>query len=221
MRPSIVTAIGTLLIAVIGLVGCGDVTSLAPTPGIEATDVDNPVDTVVEVATDTTPAGAIVPVNTLQHSAAAPPLMTTDTTFVMLQGEERTFRLHYSDPGRGWWWLMPWFMEITIPSDAQFVDSTGVPLTQGDTVRITTQVDPTHLFVQFGPHGSTFDGEQPAQVRFNTFYLWMSGYRISDLVVWYQETVGDVWTLQQPVLEQWGALIVIDIHHFSNYAVAW
>ncbi len=202
MRPSLVTAIGTLLIAGIGLTGCGDVAT-------------------TEVGGDSqlTATGETVPISTVRQSVDAPPLLTYDTAFVAVQGEGQTFTLYYEDPADGS--AGDWFIKIWIPHDAEFVSEAGEPYANGDTVAIATHVDPSYLFVRFGPHGSTFVGNRPALLRFHTKFMDLGGRDSADLRVWYQPSVGFEWTPQETVVDQRGHQIWLDIYHFSNYAVAW
>jgi hypothetical protein len=44
---------------------------------------------------------------------------------------------------------------------------------------------------------------------------------VADLRVWYQPSVGSDWTVQETVVDHAGHQIWIDVHHFSNYSVAW
>jgi hypothetical protein len=202
MRPSLATAIGTMLIAGIGMTGCGDVT--APGEGGDA---------------QITATGETLPTGAIRQSADAPPLLTYDTTFVVVQGLGETFTLYYEDPADGS--AGDWFMKIWIPSDAEFMTEDGVPYADGDTVSIATHVDPSYLFVRFGPHGSTFLGNRPALLRFSTKFMDLGERDVADLRVWYQPSVGSDWTVQETVVDHAGHQIWIDVHHFSNYSVAW
>ena len=225
-------SLGTLLTVGLLAAGCGDATAPADATAslkrVKTTTLDASTETVASEPTvrgkqskTTETATADVPPNTITQSPDAPPLMTYDTTFTAIQGQGNTFVLFYQNPWTEYGTPGEWFMKLDIPSDAQFVTEAGEPYAYGDVVEITAHVDATRFFVQFGPHGSTFLGKQPAVLMFNYLYADLGGVDPANLKVFYQPSTNTDWEAQTSYVEKRGNRILVDIYHFSNYAVAW
>jgi hypothetical protein len=77
------------------------------------------------------------------------------------------------------------------------------------------------FFVQFGPHGSTFLGRSPAELSFNLKFADLNGQEPAGLEVWYQPSAGTEWNPEPTTVDANGNRVLMDLYHFSNYAVAW
>ena len=167
------------------------------------------------------PSDAAVPANTLRQSADAPALMTYETSFTAVQGEGNTFIVFYVDPWIDEVMQGDWFMKLDIPMDAQLLRADGTPAAPGESIEITVEIDPSLFFAQFGPHGSQFDGRKPAKLSFNLeFAEPLSRQAKSDLQAWYQPEVGEQWTPRATTVDLKRNKVVLDLYHFSNYAIA-
>jgi hypothetical protein len=160
--------------------------------------------------------GSEVPPFTIVQSADAPPLETHNTSFVAIQGEETSFIVHYLDPKDPGNNEDLWFMRIDVPADAEFVDASGAPVADGDTVEVTVEIDATRFFVQFGPHGSTFVGRRPAILTFNFRFADLNGLDPSKLNIWYQPSAGETWSPEPTEVDLRGSTARIYLHHFSK-----
>jgi hypothetical protein len=147
-----------------------------------------------------------------------PTLATTHASFWAVQGRTTGVEIAYrrlraedaEDP----------FLEFTVPGKAQLVDPTGRPLARGDSILIDVQVVPGQLAARFSPEGLAFAGKHSAQLAIS--------YRYGDVVdparqlaIWYVPCDGGVWELQSSRIDRKHDLVVSDIAHFSNYAVAY
>ena len=112
-------------------------------------------------------------------------------------------------------------MFLTIPNDAQVLDEFGNVIPTGQEVEITVEVDLQKFLVHFGPHGSTFLGDNPAELWFKYQYADAEGQDVNSLRMWYQPVVGDEWTQLETEIDIFGYWARAKIYHFSNYAVAW
>ena len=113
----------------------------------------------------------------------------------------------------------PWFLRLTLPADAQYVDSTGLFHALGDTVEVRVQVEPDAFGVRLDPHGTVFP--TPAILSFNFEHADVSGKDLDFLRLWYQPHTGYPWAPQPVELDRKGFTIGAELAHFSNYALAW
>jgi hypothetical protein len=162
----------------------------------------------------------------LRHLPDAPPLMAYDTSFTVVQGERAEFVLHYVDPDVGdtgdeWGLLGTWFMRLSVPRDAQMLDSGGRLLAAGDTVEVTVTVDPELFNVEFTPHGSIFAGKKPALLEFSLEFAEVADLDPSVLDVWYRTDATDKWNALGTQFDKRGMKLQAPLYHFSGYAVAW
>jgi hypothetical protein len=112
-------------------------------------------------------------------------------------------------------------MQIYVPWDAQLLNAEGQPAAPGEAVEITVDIDPTAFFVEFGPHGSTFVGQFPAELSFNLKYADLNGIDLNSLEIWYQPAAGEFWTAEPTEVNARKTWLKMYLEHFSNYAVAW
>jgi hypothetical protein len=169
--------------------------------------------TTTETTTDATPTMIV-------QAPGAPRLHTYDTTFMAVQGEAATFIVFYDDPDHEGLWEGEVFFKLDIPRDAQFVDETGSPVADFDTVAIRAVIDSTRFLVRLSPHGSVFSGRKPAVLSFGLAYAALNGDgTLPD--IWYQPEDGALWTSGVTSYEVRAGQLHVTLEHFSNYAVAW
>jgi hypothetical protein len=152
------------------------------------------------------------PTEVLRHRADAPALTTYNTSFMAVQGRRTIFDLFYEDG--------TWFMEIVIPQGAQILNESGEPAAPGEMVEITMTLDPELFYVTFGPHGSTFLEQHPANLKFSLDYADLEGIDPATLDVWYQAYEGGEWVDLSTTWRRKSYWLETDIYHFSNYAIA-
>jgi hypothetical protein len=232
----------TLTAAVLALAACGEMKSpLADGPSLARSTKSNPknstatvVDSTVAVSDSDLEFGQVsdaelsaplsdglVPENTIRQAADAPALMTYSASFTAIQGEGNTFVVFYENPWTDDGTQGDWFMKLDIPADAQLLRADGTAAVYGDAIEITVQIDPSLFFAQFGPHGSQFDGRRPAQLSFNLeFAEPLSRQAQDDLQAWYQPEVGEQWTPRATTVDLKRNKVILDLYHFSNYAIA-
>jgi len=149
----------------------------------------------------------------LRHRADAPRLQAYQVSFVAVQGTANWVYAHYENG--------EWFMQLKIPPRSQLLRPNGEPAAKGEAVEVTATFDPETFAVSFGPHGSTFIEGNPAVLQFSLVYAELGNCDPSNTAVWYQPYAGDPWTSLSSAWNQKSYWIETDIHHFSNYAVAW
>jgi len=220
----------TLAAAVLAFAACGDMTAPATDAaalakgGKKAATVSVDTATTADGGSDSGPVAssdAAVPANTIRQSADAPALMTYQTSFTAIQGEGNTFVVFYEDPWTDAGLPGHWFMKLHVPRDAQLLRPDGSPAAPGESVEITVEIDPSLFLVQFGPHGSQFDGKKPAQLSFSLkFAEPLSRQAKDDLQALYQPARGERWTPRATTVDVKRNRVVLDLYHFSNYAIA-
>jgi hypothetical protein len=147
----------------------------------------------------------------------APPLQTYDTVFTIVQGRASADTIYFR-PGPLNRLRLP-FMVLTTPRTAQFVDSTGTPLRQGSTVRLTVHVDSVYMQLNFGPHGSSFT-KTPAKLQVFWLFTDLLGHPGSGLDLWYQPDATTAWSALPTTIDLQNCWLLSDLYHFSNYRVA-
>lgn len=177
---------------------------------------------------DTTrpPTGLII----LVPDAGAPPLATSDTTFVATKGVRTEVRMFYTpvppdDSGDE-------FLELDIEDQSLFRypmshPKAGALFVEGDTVTITISIDPATLSATLSPSGLQFDPLNPAELELR--------YQNADpdfdddgdddpelegdIDLWRQENPGDQWErvgiLQDFSLDR----VRAELTEFSRYAL--
>jgi hypothetical protein len=148
----------------------------------------------------------------------APPLAATHASFWAVQGRTTGVEIAYRPSLEGEVGLP--FLEFTVPAKAQLVDPTGRPLARGDSILIDIHVVPGQLAARFSPEGLVFAGKTPAELAISYLY----GDVVDParrLAIWYQPCDGGAWELQSGRIDRKREMVVGDIAHFSNYAVAY
>ncbi|MDH3455502.1 MAG: hypothetical protein OER90_01555 [Gemmatimonadota bacterium] len=160
-----------------------------------------------------------VPPCTLRHRADAPPLESYHPSFEILVGFQYHLNVFYApDPETG---LREYFLTVTIPRDAEFFDESGNRIPKGQPVVVTMDIDPVYFQVEFGPHGTLFNGKRPGIVRFSLVNAVVEG-STSDLSVYYRPQPSEPeWSALPTTFDRTGFWIEGPVYHFSGYAVAW
>jgi len=148
----------------------------------------------------------------------APLLVTTHASFWAVQGRETGVRIEYRPTEQ-----VPAgqpFLKFIVPRNVQIVDPTGQALARGDSILIEVQVVPGQLAAKFSPEGLAFTGKTPAMLGID----YLNGEVVDparQLGIWYEPCDGGAWELQSSRIDRKLAMVVGDIKHFSNYAVAY
>jgi hypothetical protein len=169
----------------------------------------------------------------LRRAPNAPPLLTTDTSFVATRGEDVRVELFYApDPGsgesRGERFLR---FELEETSLLRYPDNhprAGTLFADGDTVTITIRLEDDLLLGSFEPSGLQFDPNDPAELEFR-YAEADDDYDgdgdsdpelEDDIDLWRQERPGDPWVkigeLQDVELDEIEAFLT----SFTRYALA-
>jgi len=149
----------------------------------------------------------------LRQRADAPRLVEYQTSFTVIQGDKAEYTTYYEDGTK--------FMWFYIPHRAQLINEYGEPAARGEAVEVTVSIDPESFSISFGPHGSTFVQNFPAELYFSLAYADLGGCDPNNASVWYQPTTSDPWSDQASQWDYYNGWISTELYHFSNYAVAW
>ena len=168
----------------------------------------------------------------LRPSAAAPGLVTTDTSFVATRGEALEIEIDYLPrPGQTGG---EEFLELELDDESllRYPPShprAGAFFQDGDTVTIRIQVDPTTLIVTLEPSGLQFDADEPAELelRYGNADDDYDGDGAPDppeneaeIDLWRQENPGDPWTRVGKLKDAQLDRVRGDLTSFSRYALA-
>jgi hypothetical protein len=162
--------------------------------------------------------GATVP-EVIAVKPGAPLLATTHASFWAVQGRRTGVIIEYR-PSAGQVAGEP-FLEFTVPAGTQLVNPSGRPLARGDSIQITVHVVPGQLAAHFSPEGLAFTGKASAQLRISIAHGNLPVLPARQLAIWYQPCDGGAWEQQQSRIDRKRNMVVGDILHFSNYAVAY
>ncbi len=163
----------------------------------------------------------------LQQSGTAPRLQTYQFSFWAKRGTQTSVFLNYRRaPGQR---VADPFLRFKIPINGLVAGAGGVPLSRGDSVRITLTIDTVLFNVDFQPSGVLFSTSSPAQLA-----IWyknadpdLNGDGVVDaidaalqeqLAFWYH---GRTWLKQVSKSDPTQLSVSGPIYHFSQYAVAW
>jgi len=148
----------------------------------------------------------------LRFAPGAPPLQTYDTTVTIVQGRHNWLEIFHED--------LTWFITLDIPPSAQFVSADGTPVPSGEAVSLRARVDSPYVSFEFQPHGSYFTGSRPVELWVGLKHLDLEG-RSEFPDIWYQADSNEPWTALPTEVRLSGQWLVVQLTHFSNYAVAW
>ncbi|MDH3734637.1 MAG: hypothetical protein OEU54_14000 [Gemmatimonadota bacterium] len=103
----------------------------------------------------------------LRQDGIAPPLLTTDTTFVATRGQDLEVELFYAAPGGG---RGEEFLEFELDDESLLTYPAGHPragqsFVDGDTISIRISIDPALLIATMEPAGLLFNPQEPAELE--------------------------------------------------------
>lgn len=150
----------------------------------------------------------------LEHSSAAPELLTYQLRFYAVAGQSRQYEILYADSGD--------FLEFRVGSNTLVRDAQGDPLAEGDSVEIIITVDSTRFIVKFQPEGLVFNPNDPAELEIE-YGKADSAFLAEETQIraWRQERAGDPWQELSPLrfdpdLDE----IEVEVPGFTRYALA-
>lgn len=178
-RAPIAAALGLALLA------CGD---------------DPPTSPDGDASPDTVPASELAFV---RQAEDAPPLLTTDTSFVATRGEDLRVELFYEDPDEpdtpGERFLRFELEDESLERYPEDHPRSGAVFGPGDTITISLRISPDTLKADFSPAGLRFNPDERAELEMR----WIEADRDVDddgeeepefeeeVDIWKQETPGD------------------------------
>ena len=173
----------------------------------------------------------------LEHSTSAPPLERYRASFMACRGRSQALRIRYAVPRRDRKAVRApddhLFLELAVPRGSLDRRPDGRRFLKTDCVKISVEVDPTHLVAHLKPGGLEFNRNRPAQLR-----MWYADanpdFNGDGVVDRHDAEVRDhslgIWRLPHSDDEPWhqiGAVHYRDAHRFeaelyefSHYAVA-
>lgn len=151
--------------------------------------------------------------------AAAPALVTMDTSFWAVKGEEADVEIRYQGqggPGTG-----KIFLEFELDEESLLRRPDGSLFAPGDSIQIRITVDPELILAGFEPTGLGFNPDEPALLEINYDEAEASFLvREGEFDIWRQERTGEPW-------ERIGSAIIEDLDEiealltgFTRYALA-
>lgn len=158
----------------------------------------------------------------IRPAANSPPLVSTDTSFWAVAGDNREIRIPYVNGVA--------FLEFKVPGNALLRRPDGAAFRRGDSVRITVRLaDPGRFSFEFQPAGLRFDRDHPAELRVRYRYAdpdFNGDGRVDDedrrfdFGLWRQEASGQPWaglvTIRDADLEE----VRATLEGFTKFAVA-
>lgn len=169
----------------------------------------------------------------LRQAENAPPLLTSDTTFVATRGEDLKIELFYapepgSDDDTG-----ERFLEFELDRESLLRYPAGHPragqmFADGDTINIRIRVDEAEILATFEPSGLEFDATRPAELELR-YGNADDDYDEDgepdpeleeDIDLWRQEQVGDPWTRVGELKDADEDKIRAFLTSFTRYALA-
>lgn len=153
------------------------------------------------------------------RSATAPPLVTLDTSFWAVRGEERRLEIRFA--GQGGTGTGTRFLQFQVEDESLLRRPDGSSFALGDSIEITLSIDPELYLVDFGPSGLVFNPLEPAELEIeydeaeDDFLI-----RESEFDVWRQELTGQPWQRQASVQFEELDEIDVSIFGFTRFALA-
>ena len=163
---------------------------------------------------------AQMPGGTLKQASSAPALESNTQVFPLVQGSGGMIKVYYTDPDPNDEVEPDWLLKIQVPESTQLVDPSGRMLEEGDTLLVSVTPDPTSFMAHFEPHGTRFMGKHPVKLAFSFRHGDLGDQDPGKLAIWYRATEADKWTRMLTEVDKRGSMILMDLEHFSNYAVA-
>jgi hypothetical protein len=159
-------------------------------------------------------------------TVTGPPLDQFQVRFTAVRGQTSSVQINYQGPAGS---AAQPFLRLDV-TDPVFVPGRG-DLSPGDSVTMTVTVDPVNVLVNLEPSGIRFG--QPAALS-----MWYGGaggdlngdgvvdradadIESGPLTIWCLENPGDPWWAMSTVRSTLDRTLIVDLQHFSNYAVAY
>ncbi len=170
----------------------------------------------------------------LRPSSLAPPLLTTDTSFVAMRGQEMEVRLFYAPEPGSTDPVGERFLEFELDEESLLrYPPTGHPkagqlFQDGDTITIRLHVETDTLLVQLEPTGLQFDLLEPAELELRYGNAdddfdedGESDPELEeDIDLWRQENPGDPWFRVGEIKDADQDRVRARLTSFSRYALA-
>lgn len=153
------------------------------------------------------------------RSSTAPPLVTLDTAFWAVRGEQRTLEIRFA--GQGGSGTGTRFLEFEVEDESLLRRPDGTTFTLGDSIEITVSIDPVLYLVDFGPSGLVFNPQEPAELEIEydeaeDEFLAREG----EFDAWRQEGTGQPWERQASVQFEELDEIDVSVFSFTRFALA-
>ncbi len=193
----------------------GAVAALASlTLWIAACDGDSP--------TGQGPGEVVVPESELDfvpRRSTAPPLVTLDTTFWAVRGENRELEIRFQGqggPGTG-----KKFLEFEVEEETLLRRPDGTSFALGDSILIRVTIDTVFFLANFEPTGLEFNPAEPARLEI-TYDEAEDDLlvRETEFDLWRQEKPGDPWVLVGSIQLEDFDEIEASLFSFTRYALA-
>jgi hypothetical protein len=161
----------------------------------------------------------------LTQNSSAPQLAGRTVSFYAVDGQTRSGSIYYhhddddDEPGDS-----TALATLTVPAGALTTDSTGAPLSPGDSVLVTlTVTDSEKLLVQVGPSGLTFSASTPAvlQMAYQKADSSIAAADTSKLAIWREPTSGGNWFKLPSTVNPSALWVRAGIPGHSVYATAY
>lgn len=153
------------------------------------------------------------------RKSTAPPLVTLDTSFWAVRGEQRTLEIRFA--GQGGTGTGTRFLEFEVEDESLSRRPDGTSFVLGDSIEISVSIDPQLYLIDFGPSGLEFNPQEPAELEIEydeaeDDFL----EREAEFDVWRQEGTGQPWQRQASVQFEELDEIEVSIFGFTRFALA-
>jgi hypothetical protein len=169
----------------------------------------------------------------LKASADAPPLLTSDTSFVATRGEDIKVEIFYAPEQGSGQQVGDRFLELELDDESLLQYPAGHPMAgatfqAGDTITITIRIDGNELIATLEPTGLEFNPERPAELelRYTNADDDFDGDGDEDpelegeIDLWRQEKPGDLWFRVGEIKDADLKRVRARLTSFSRYALA-
>ncbi len=153
------------------------------------------------------------------RAATAPDLVTMDTSFWAVRGEDRELEIRFQGqggPGTG-----KKFLEFEVEEETLLRRPDGTAFAEGDSIEIFVTIDPELFLGNFEPSGLEFNPAEPARLEL-TYEEAEAEFleREGEFDLWRQEAPGQDWVLVGTVQLEDFDEIEANLLSFTRYALA-
>jgi hypothetical protein len=158
----------------------------------------------------------------IRSAPDAPPLVSRDTSFWAVAGQNREIRIPYVNGAP--------CLEFKVPGNALLRRPDGTAVQRGDSVRITVRLaDAGRFSFEFQPAGLRFDRDHPAELRIRYTYAdrdFNGDGRVDDadrrfdFGLWRQERSGQPWAGLVTARDAGTEEVRATLEGFTKFAVA-